>query len=224
MITGLVLLLAVAVDSLSRRRQPRPGEYDRPMARRARHRGEPRRGRRGRPRVPGLGAQVGLLSRSGRRPRARRRAGRRRATCATASAVFDATRQVVERFGAPGLRGRERRHRRLRPVPRARPRARRGDDRRQPQGHAVHRARDAAAPDRGGRGRLRVARLGRRPARLPGRDRLQRVEVRAGRLHPLARPRDARARRALHERRARAAIATDFAIGTGRTARRRSRG
>ena len=54
--------------------------------------------------------------------------------------------------------------------------------------------------DRGRRRRLRVARVGGRAARLPGRGRLQRLEVRAARLHALARPRDARARRALHER------------------------
>ena len=68
-----------------------------------------------------------------------------------------------------------------------------GDDRREPQGHALHGARGAPAPDRV-QGRLPLAGLGGGAARLPGRDRLQRLEVRPAGLHALARPRDARAR------------------------------
>ena len=50
------------------------------------------------------------------------------------------------------------------------------------------------------------------PARVPGRGGLQRDEVRPARLHARARPRAARARRALHDI-CPGGVATDFALG-----------
>ena len=148
------------------------------------------------------GASVGLLSRRGEDLGLERGLG---IACDVSdrAAVERATAEVVERFGAPPHRGGERGRGLLRPVPRARPRRPRGHDRREPQGHALHRGRRAPPPDRVGRGRLRLARERRRRARVPGRGRLQRVEVRAGRLHACARPRAAREGRARHEHRAR---------------------
>ena len=64
------------------------------------------------------------------------------------------------------------------------------------KGTHLHRGRDASPPDRLGRGRLRLARERRRRTGLSGRGGLQRVQVRPGRFHARARPRDARARRA----------------------------
>ena len=131
-----------------------------------------------------------------RRPRPRARRSASPATSATARAVVAA---AAERRRAPRRarhRRRQRRRRGLRTVPRARPGAPRGDDRRQPQGHALHRGRDAPAPDRVRRRRLRLDRQRRRAARVPRRVGLQRLEVRPARVHPLARPRAARERRA----------------------------
>ena len=83
------------------------------------------------------------------------------------------------------------------------------------RGHDPPRPRRVAASDRGRRRRLRVGRVGRRAAGLPRRGRLQRVEVRPARVHARARPRAARAGRALHGV-CPGGIATDFAIGHGR--------
>ena len=65
--------------------------------------------------------------------------------------------------------------------------------------------------------RPRGGRVDRRPARARGRGGLRRVEVRAGRVHALARPRAVPPRRALLDDRARAASHTEFAMGRGRT-------
>ena len=76
----------------------------------------------------------------------------------------------------------------------------RRDDGRQRQGHDHHGRRDGAAPDRAGRRRLRLGRVRGRAARAPVRGGLLRLQVRAGRLHPRARPRAPPAGRAVHER------------------------
>ena len=122
------------------------------------------------------------------------------ATSATSEQVEDAVAQTVERFGRldvcvanAGVGS----YHTLVDTP---ARAPRGDDRRQPEGHDLRRARLDPAPDRERRGRPRQRRVGGRPPRAAGRGRLLRLEVRPGRPHARARPRAARARRPLHQR------------------------
>ena len=127
------------------------------------------------------------------------------------------TQATVERFGKLDIVDRQRGRRRVRAVPRARPRAHRGDDRHQPQGDDLHGAVDAAAPDRGRR-RATSCRSRRSPG--CGRSRARRSTTRRSSARSASRGaldhELMRARRA-GTNLAPGGIATDFAMGTGRT-------
>ena len=93
------------------------------------------------------GASVGLLSRRGDDLGLERGLG---LTCDVRDRAAVAPRPSGRRALRPPRRGdRERGRRGLRAVPRPRPGAARGDDRREPEGHALHGGGDAAPPDRG---------------------------------------------------------------------------
>ena len=151
----------------------------------------------------GGGVSLGPRVAQRRRPRARRRGRRSRATSANrptrSRRIVAQTRSSA--FGRLDILRRQRRGRRVRPVPRAPARAPRGDDRREPQGNDLRdRARRSRTCSRAGRPTSSRS----RPRRAAAACRCEAVycasKFGAGRLHARARPRAARARRPLHER------------------------
>ena len=189
-ITGGVLLLAVTVDSVSRRRQAQAGTLIAALFVTGASKGV---GRRRRPALRRRGLARGVRLAQRRRPRARGRAraglrrarpgaggrrGRRRGRASSAASTpswrtpawartgrsSSSTPEQVDEMIDVNLKG------------------------------TLYTARATLPHLIESQGRLPLARLGGGAARLPGRDGLQRVEVRPARLHALARPRDARAR------------------------------
>ena len=114
----------------------------------------------------------------------------------------------------PGHRRRQRRRRLLRRLPRHPARGHRRDDRRQPEGHAVHGARDAAAPVEAGGGDFVALASVAGLRGFPGETGYNASKFGQVGFVRVARPRDARAGVRCTTL-CPGGIATDFAMGTG---------
>ena len=177
-------------------------------------------------RLAAAGVELGLGSRSRRRPRARRtRVGAARCDVRDRGGGRGAGGRDRRAVRRAGHRGRERRRRHVRAVPRARSRAARAHDRREPQGHALHsRARRCRIWCRGRRRGLHLARVGRR-ASTRSRARRSTTRRSSARSGSRARSTSSCASTACAARTiCPGGVATDFAIGHrphGRDARAR---